>query len=90
MNQYSTVKAAKELGISVMTLHRYMRAKKIPVPMLRYISGVRIRLWSEEDLQRVRELMPKLPDGRKTRWQKQRSQQPQPKAVPNKKRGKRK
>jgi excisionase family DNA binding protein len=69
MDFYSTPQAAKKLGVSLMTLNRYIAAKKIPMPPVR-IGGVRVRLWSEDDIQRVREVLPKIANGRKTRWQK--------------------
>src|SRR5260370_1808169 len=69
MDFYSTAQAAKQLGISLMTLNRYIAAKKIPLPPVR-IGGVRVRLWSEKDIQRVRRLLPKIANGRKTRYSK--------------------
>ncbi len=69
MDFYSTPQAAKQLGISLMTLNRYIAAKKIPLPPVR-IGGVRVRLWSEKDIQRVRRLLPKIANGRKTRYSK--------------------
>ena len=73
MASYSTNQAAKKLGLSIMTMHRYMKAKKIPVPRMREFAGVRVRIWSEKDIERVRKLLPKIANGRKTRWQKKRS-----------------
>jgi predicted DNA-binding transcriptional regulator AlpA len=84
---YSTPQAAKKLGIGLMTLNRYIATKKIPMPPVR-IGGVRVRLWSEEDIQRVREILPKIANGRKTRWQRQKAQAK--KAVPSKRRTKKK
>ena len=75
MSGYSTVQAAKKLKLSVMTLHRYMRNKKIPVPEIQQLAGVKVRVWTEEDIERVRKLLPKIANGRKTRWQRQRAQQ---------------
>jgi hypothetical protein len=81
MDFYSTPQAAKKLGISLMTLNRYIVAKKIPVPPVR-IRGVRVRLWSGEDIERVRKLLPKIANGRKTRYQKLREKKAaQPKAA---------
>lgn len=66
--QYSTVQAAKKLGISMMTIHRYIVGEKIPVPPMQRVGNVRVRLWSERDIERVRALLPKIADGRKTRY----------------------
>jgi len=74
MDFYSTPQAAKKLGISLMTLNRYIAAKKIPLPPVR-IGGVRVRLWSEEEIEHVRQLLPKIANGRKTRYQKLRAKQ---------------
>jgi DNA-binding transcriptional MerR regulator len=80
MSDYSTNKAAKKLGLSIMTMHRYMKAKKIPVPKMREFAGVRVRIWTEKDIERVRKLLPKIANGRKTRWQKE-QKAAQPKAA---------
>jgi len=89
MDFYSTPQAAKKLGISLMTLNRYIVAKKIPVPPVR-IRGVRVRLWSREDIERVRKLLPKIANGRKTRYQKKHSAVSNQQSVKRKKRKKRK
>jgi predicted DNA-binding transcriptional regulator AlpA len=68
--EYSTVQAAKKLGISMMSMHRYMRAKKIPVPKMHRVLGVRVRVWTDEDIEKVRQLLPKIANGRKTRYKK--------------------
>ena len=70
MNFYSTGEAAKKIGVSLITLKRYIAAKKIPLPPRR-VGGIRVRLWSEEDIQAVRQLLPKIANGRKTRYKKQ-------------------
>ena len=73
MNFYSTGEAAKKIGVSLITLKRYIAAKKIPLPPPR-VGGVRIRLWSEEDIEHVRKLLPKIANGRKTRYKKLREE----------------
>ena len=72
MNGYSTREAAKKLGISFTSMNRYIADKKIPLPPLGKVGGVTVRLWSEQDIERVRALLPKIANGRKTRHQKQR------------------
>ena len=69
-NRYSTAQAAKKLGLSMMSVHRYIVAKKIPVPPMSLVGNVRVRLWSERDIERVRALLPKIANGRKTRYSK--------------------
>jgi hypothetical protein len=71
--KYSTRQAAKKLDLHYTTMHKYLREKKIPLPELTRIAGVRVRLWSESDLERVRKLLPKIANGRKTRYQKKHS-----------------
>ena len=73
MQKYSTREAARELGLHFTTFHRYIAAKKIPLPPLSRVGGVRVRLWSEADIERVRALLPKIANGRKTRYKKKRS-----------------
>jgi DNA-binding transcriptional MerR regulator len=68
--KYSTRQAAKELGLHYTTMHKYLKEKKIPLPEITRIAGVRVRLWSESDLERVRKLLPKIANGRKTRYKK--------------------
>jgi len=52
------------------TLNKFIAQKKIPLPPLTLVGGVRVRLWSDTDIEAVRRLLPKLANGRKTRWQK--------------------
>lgn len=51
METYSTIQVAKILAVGTDTLHRWMRNKKVPVPSLKSIGGMSVRLWSEADLQ---------------------------------------
>lgn len=71
---YSTQQTAKKLGIDVRSLNRYIAAKKIRPPALSRVGGVKVRLWSDRDIKKVRQLLPKIANGRKTRYQKQRKQ----------------
>ena len=52
----NTEQAAKLAGISGMTLHRWMVAKKLKAPKLRIRNGRAVRLWSKADLDRLRRL----------------------------------
>ena len=72
---HSTREAAKKLGISFTSMNRYIADKKIPLPPVVQVGGVNVRLWSEADIERVREILPKIANGRKTRHEKQRKKQ---------------
>jgi hypothetical protein len=73
MNGLSTRGAAKKLGLSFTSLNRYIAAKKIPLPPLVRVGGVRVRLWSDKDIAKVQTILPKLKNGRKTRHKKKAS-----------------
>ena len=74
MYGYSTREAAKQLGLSLPTLNKYIALKLIPIPPVTRVGGVRVRLWSELDLERVRKLLPTIKNGRKTRYHKKEKQ----------------
>jgi len=84
MDKYSTRSAAKELGISFMSLMRYIKAKKIPAPPSVKVGGSMVRAWTRDEIEQVRKLLPKIANGRKTRHQKQKAPARVP--VPHKKR----
>ena len=75
MSQFSSRQAAKQLGITHVTLIRYIELRKIPAPKAFTSGDMTIHLWTEEDIERVRQLLPKIANGRKTRWQRQRAAQ---------------
>ncbi len=54
MATYSTAQVARILGIGTDTLHRWLRERKVPVPDLKSVGGVRVRLWSEDDLAKAK------------------------------------
>lgn len=71
MQRYSTREAAKKLGITGVALGRYVKRGKVAAPVHTAKAGVRtIQLWTEEDIERVRKLLPKIANGRKTRYRK--------------------
>ena len=74
MKIYSTRQAAEKLGISFTSMNRYIADKKIPVPELTQVGSISARVWSEADIERVRALLPKIANGRKTRYQKRKKQ----------------
>ena len=71
MQNYSTRQAAKKLGVTQASLSRYIAAKKIPTPKIVSYGKFRVHVWSEADVERVRALLPKIANGRKTRHKKQ-------------------
>jgi predicted transcriptional regulator len=71
MKTYSTREAAKKLGLTHAALSKYIKAKKIPPPEVVQIGRLKVHSWSESDIKHVRELLPKIANGRKTRHQKQ-------------------
>jgi excisionase family DNA binding protein len=75
MKTLSTTQAAKRLGITPMTLSRYIKAGKVPKPKTATSGGITIHFWTEAEIAQVRQLLPKIANGRKTRYQKQRKQQ---------------
>ena len=68
----STNQAAKRLGLAVSTLSRYIALGKIPAPEVVMAGELAVHDWTEEEIEHVRKLLPKIANGRKTRWQKQR------------------
>jgi predicted DNA-binding transcriptional regulator AlpA len=75
MKQYSTREVAKKLGLSLLTIQRYIAADKIPVPPVLNVGGGKLRIWTDQDIEKVREVLPKIANGRKTRYQKLREKQ---------------
>ena len=75
---HSTREAAKKLGISFPTINRYIADKKIPLPPLVKVGGVKVRLWSDADIERARQILPTIKNGR-TRHAKQKKGKPAPK-----------
>lgn len=72
MSYFTTQQAAKKLGIGLTTLIRYIVEKNVPAPRATKIGKREVRAWTEEDIEKVREILPKIENGRKTRYQKQR------------------
>jgi predicted DNA-binding transcriptional regulator AlpA len=82
MTAFSTRQAAKKLGISMTSLSRYIADKKVLAPKATTIGRYEVRAWTEADIERVRALLPKIANGRKTRYQKQRKKQTKRKSKP--------
>jgi hypothetical protein len=91
MQRFSTRGAAKRLGLSHEALARYVRAGKVPAPETVTVGGRIVQMWTEAEIEHVRKLLPKIANGRKTRYQKKRSAlSSQQSAKPKKKRTKKK
>jgi excisionase family DNA binding protein len=85
MITFSTRQAAKRLGITDATLVRYIQAGKVPAPKSATSGGMTIHFWTQEEIEHVRQLLPKIANGRKTRYSKLREKQkPQPETVARK------
>jgi hypothetical protein len=52
------------------TLNKFIAQKKIPLPPMTLVGGVRVRLWSDADIEEVGRCLPKLANGRRTRHKK--------------------
>ena len=86
MNRFSTREAAKKLGISYETLAHYIAVGKVAPPEIAKVGKRVIHMWADAEIEHVRQLLPKIANGRKTRYQKlKQKQKPQPRAaVPHK------
>lgn len=74
MTQYSTRQAAKKLGITQAALSKYLKSKKVPAPRMITSGRLTLHLWTAREIERVRKLLPKIANGRKTRYQKKKKQ----------------
>lgn len=90
MTTFSTRAAAKKLGIPPPTLAHYIRVGKIPKPKSFTSGGTTVHVWTEEDIEGVRKLLPKIANGRKTRYKKQSAVSPQKSAKAKPKKQKKK
>ena len=51
---YSTLQVAQAIGVDKSTLLRWLYAEKIAEPSVKTVAGVKIRCWSEKDLERAK------------------------------------
>jgi predicted DNA-binding transcriptional regulator AlpA len=75
MDSFSTRQAAKRLGITQASLSRYIAAGKVPAPKSATSGGMTIHFWTDSEIEHVRQLLPKIANGRKTRYSKLREKQ---------------
>jgi glutamate formiminotransferase len=75
MKNYSMRQAARKLGIPLSTLSNYVILKKIPAPQTVATGDIIVYLWTDAEIEHVRQLLPKIANGRKTRYSKLREKQ---------------
>jgi len=73
MNELSSAQAAKKLGITPAALSKYIKTKKIPEPRTVQIGKLKVQAWTDAEIEHVRQLLPKIANGRKTRYKKKQS-----------------
>jgi predicted DNA-binding transcriptional regulator AlpA len=71
LSTFSTSQVARRLGIGIKTLSRYIAENKVPAPQIIDVGGRKVHVWTEEEIEHVRKLLPKIANGRKTRYKKQ-------------------
>ena len=54
MDVYSTSQAARKVGISRVTLERWISTGKVKAPTALRHAPLRVRLWTEQDVERLR------------------------------------
>lgn len=70
MIKLSTRQAAKKLSISHETLAHYVAVGKVPAPEIVRVGHRVVHMWTEADIEHVRQLLPKVANGRKMRYKK--------------------
>jgi hypothetical protein len=63
--KYSTREAAKKLGRTILTLQRHIAAGTIEAPRMIEVGTVKVRLWSEHDIEKARKVLAGTKPGRK-------------------------
>jgi predicted DNA-binding transcriptional regulator AlpA len=81
---YTTRQAAKKLGIGAKTLSNYIVVKKVPAPKVIKVGSYVVHAWTESEIEHVRQLLPKIANGRKTRYSKLKQKAQPKKTVPRK------
>jgi predicted DNA-binding transcriptional regulator AlpA len=70
MDGFSTRQAAKKLGLGSTTLAHYIEIGKVPSPKVVRLGNFQVHVWTEAEIEHVRQLLPKIANGRKTRYKK--------------------
>jgi hypothetical protein len=63
--QFSTRQAAEKLGRKLITLQRHIAAGTIEAPPIVTVGGVKLRLWSDGDIEKARKVFRGIKAGRK-------------------------
>ena len=79
---YTTRQVAKKLGIGAKTLSNYIAVGKVPAPKVIKLGSFVVHSWTEVEIEHVRQLLPKIANGRKTRYSKLREKQKPPAGAP--------
>lgn len=74
MAQYSTRQAAKKLGLAHTTLAHYIETRKVPAPRTVITGRTLVHIWTDEEIEELRKLLPTIANGRKTRHQRGKKQ----------------
>jgi predicted site-specific integrase-resolvase len=64
-DRLSTREAAKKLGRTLVTLQRHIAAGTIKPPPVVEVGAVRMRLWTESDIEKARKVLSRIKPGRK-------------------------
>ena len=75
MDGFSTRQAAKKLGLGSTTLAHYIELGKVPTPKVVRLGNFQVHVWTLAEIEHVRQLLPKIANGRKTRYSKLREKQ---------------
>ena len=70
MKTYSTRQAAQKLGLHPTTLADYVAEGKVPRPQVLKVGTASLHAWTEAEIEHVRQLLPRIANGRKTRYKK--------------------
>ena len=68
--KYTTRQAAKKLGRTILTIQRHIAAGTIDAPKLVEVGTVKVRLWSERDIEKARKVLAGVKPGRKAKGKK--------------------
>jgi len=63
--KYSTREAAKKLGRTLVTLQRHIAAGTIEPPPVVEVGTIKVRLWSDRDIEKARKVLAGVKPGRK-------------------------
>lgn len=60
MSPLSTAEVAERVGVTKVTVERWLAARKVPMPKLIQIGVRRFRLWSQADIERLQKYKAKF------------------------------